>query len=471
MVFSSYSFLFLFFPLFFISYYLLDPRYRNCLILLASLLFYTIGEGERLAILLVSILGNFLLGFGIRRFLGMRQRLALALLIAGIAFNLGLLAYFKYAGFVSENANALLKLVGADALLPVLHIALPLGISFFAFQGISYLMDIYRGTIQATSSLFKFATYKAMFPQLIAGPIVRYSDIAEDMKDRRVEPNEVFAGIGRFTRGMAKKVLIADTMATTADAIFALPSTELSTPVAWLGVVAYTLQIYFDFSGYSDMAIGMGRMMGFKYPENFNHPYMSRSIGEFWRRWHMTLSSWFRDYVYISLGGNRRGPARTYFNLLAVFGLTGLWHGASWTFVIWGFWHGLFMLIERRFPPDKWRIPGFLRHAYVLFVVMIGWTIFRADSNEVAHRMLAAMIGVGANGEFTWPILQFANPLVLITLVLGIVFSAPVYDHVNAVVPRKIVIPSSVVIGALLLFVCSLKVLSGSYSPFLYFRF
>jgi alginate O-acetyltransferase complex protein AlgI len=471
MVFSSYNFLFIFFPLFFLAYYLLDPRYRNLLILLVSLLFYSIGEGERIVILLVSILGNFSFGVLIKRFLHQSKKAALSTLIAGIVFNLGLLGYFKYIGFVGENANRVLHMLGIEHMLPVLHIALPLGISFFAFQGISYLMDIYRGTIQATSSLFVFATYKAMFPQLIAGPIVRYADIADDMADRRVKADDVFEGIGRFVRGLAKKVLIADTMAATADAIFALPHNELSWGVAWLGVIAYTLQIYFDFSGYSDMAIGMGRMTGFKYPENFNHPYTARSIGDFWRRWHMTLSSWFRDYVYFSLGGNRRGAGRTYVNLLIVFALTGLWHGASWTFVIWGLWHGLFMLIERRFNPDTWPIPDALRHVYVMFVVMIGWTLFRADSADVASHMLRAMFGFGEAGTLAWPVAAFANALVVGTLIAGVIFSMPVYEKVKKLVPVSLFVPSSVVIAAVLVFACSLKVLSGSYSPFLYFRF
>ena len=471
MVFSSYSFLFLFFPGFFLAYYLLDPRYRNLLILVASIAFYSFGEGERVLILLVSMVGNFSFGYAIKQVRDTSWRWARFWLTCGILFNLGLLAYFKYIGFVSENANELLSLMGIEGMVPVLHVVLPLGISFFAFQGISYLVDIYRGTIAGTSSLFIFATYKAMFPQLIAGPIVRYADIADDMYDRRVEADEVFLGLGRFVRGLAKKVLIADTMASTADAIFALPSNELGFAVAWVGVAAYTLQIYFDFSGYSDMAIGMGRMMGFKYPENFKHPYTARSIGEFWRRWHITLSSWFRDYVYFPLGGNRKGTGRTYFNLLLVFALTGLWHGASWTFIIWGLWHGLFMLIERRFNPDTWRVPNVLRHVYVMLVVMIGWTLFRADSEEIAMRMFKAMAGLGEGGDFIWPVAAFANPLVVATGIAGAILSMPVYAWVRDRLQPGTFTTLCVAGGALLLFVCSLKVLSGSYSPFLYFRF
>jgi alginate O-acetyltransferase complex protein AlgI len=471
MIFSSYGFLFVFMPVFFLIYFSIRPYYRNFLILVASLAFYSIGEKGRVLILLVSIGGNFFLGLRMKGCLEHSQRAALPYLVAGIVFNLGLLAYFKYIGFVSENADEVLAFLGLGHLLPVVRVVLPLGISFFAFQGISYLMDIYRGTIQGTSSLFAFATYKAMFPQLIAGPIVRYADIAADLGDRRVESDAVFEGIGRFIRGLAKKALIADTLAVTVDQVFGLSPRELGFEAAWLGVAAYTLQIYFDFSGYSDMAIGMGRMMGFRYPENFNHPYTSRSIGEFWRRWHMTLSAWFRDYLYFPLGGNRRGRARTYVNLVIVFALTGLWHGASWTFVVWGLWHGLFMLVERRFNPDTWPVPVFVRHVYTMLVVMVGWTLFRADSAEVASRMLKAMFGLGENGAFIWSGAAFMNPLVAGTLVVGVILSMPVRERLRWSMPATWWAPASLAAAAILLVACGLRVLSGSYSPFLYFRF
>ena len=472
MVFSSFGFLFAFFPLFFLGYYLLDPRYRNFFVLFMSLAFYAIGEGQRLFILIVSILGNYIFGYLVQTFLTKNKQLAArSFLICGVIFNLALLAYFKYADFVIRNLDVALSRAGFLQQVSPLQVILPLGISFFAFQGISYLVDIYRGKIMAPSSLFSFATYKSMFPQLIAGPIVRYADVEDDMGDRRVEPDEVLNGLGRFVRGLTKKVLIADTMAVTADAIFALPAHELSLSVAWLGVIAYTLQIYFDFSGYSDMAIAMGQMMGFKFPENFDHPYTSKSIGEFWRRWHMTLSSWFRDYVYFPLGGNRLSLWRTYGNLIAVFALTGLWHGASWTFVVWGLWHGLFMLIERRSDPETWKVPQAIRHVYVMMVVMIGWALFRADSSEGGSRVLKSMFGFGVGGDRVWPLSVFLNSLVIMTLVVGVVFSTPAYKALYAKIPETKKLPFSVVIGATLLFFASLKVLSGAYSPFLYFRF
>ena len=425
----------------------------------------------------VSILLNFSLGYVIGQAINDRPEamqnrpLARNALLLGIVVNLGLLGYFKYAGFISENTNAVLVAMGAGALVPVLKVTLPLGISFFAFQGISYLMDIYRGDIRPTNNLFTFATYKAMFPQLIAGPIVRYADVVNDMGDRRVASDEVFAGIGRFCRGLAKKVLIADTMAQSADAIFALSGSELGTSVAWLGVIAYTLQIYFDFSAYSDMAIGMGRMMGFKYPENFDHPYTASSIRDFWRRWHMTLSSWFRDYVYISLGGNRLGPIRTYANLLIIFFLTGLWHGASWTFVAWGLWHGAFMILERRFNPDGWPMPVALRRVYTLIVVMIGWVLFRADTFAGAGKMLRAMFGMQGSSDSQLPLAAFTDPVVLGTLIAGVIFSMPAYDWVRRRVPDFWSLPGHVVGAFVLVSLASMKVLSGAYSPFLYFRF
>ncbi|MDQ0392668.1 MBOAT family O-acyltransferase [Labrys monachus] len=471
MVFSSYGFLFVFMPAFFLIYFLIGSRYRNFVILAGSLIFYALGERWRIAILLVSMGVNFLLGLRIRRGLAVSQHAARRWLVAGVVFNLALLACFKYLGFLEENANEVLRLFGGHDLLPMAGIVLPLGISFFAFQGISYLVDIYRGTIRGTTNLLTFAAYKSMFPQLVAGPIVRYADVAAELADPKADTDAVFAGIGRFIRGLAKKVLIADTLSVTADAIFALSPRELSLETAWLGVAAYTLQIYFDFSGYSDMAIGMGRMMGFKYPENFNHPYVSRSIGEFWRRWHMTLSAWFRDYLYLPLGGNRRGRGRTYLNLVIVFALTGLWHGASWTFVVWGLWHGLFMLVERRFDPGGWPVPGFVRHIYTMLVVMVGWALFRAESAAAAAGMLKAMFGFGPGGAFVWPVATFIDPLVAGALVAGLVFSMPVRAQVAANLPAAWWMPASLAVAGLLLSACGLKVLSGAYSPFLYFRF
>lgn len=475
MVFSSYLFVFAFLPIF-LSLYWLSPRFlRNAMILAASIAFYAIGEGAAVAILLVSVLGNFAFG----RLIGTaranqatapaRSTPAQRWLVAGILFNLGMLGYYKYAGFLSANLAAVATHFDAGASLPVLSVALPLGISFFVFQGMSYLIDIYRGTTTASRNLLDFATYKTLFPQLVAGPIVRYQLVADELRDRRHDADIVQKGIARFMVGFCKKVLIADNVAVVADAVFALPAAEVGMATAWLGAIAYALQIYFDFSAYSDMAIGLGLMMGFHFPENFNDPYVSRSIREFWRRWHITLSTWFRDYVYVPLGGSRNGNARTYVNLLIVFLLTGLWHGAAWTFVAWGLWHGLFILMERAARWDERRVPLVLRHAYALIVVLFGWVLFRATDFGHAGSMMLAMCGFGGvDAREFGELVDGANAL---AIGAGIVLCVPAITrlgrHPGAHVRRSL---ASLALIALFLLAC-MRVLSGAYSPFLYFRF
>jgi len=476
MVFSSYLFVFLFLPVFLALYQLAPRRFKNACLLIASLAFYYFGDKAGTLVLLASVVGNFGFGYliGIAR-AQIEARAALrvspkAWLIAGLVFNLAILGWFKYVGFLTRNLDALGAAFGNDHLVPIVNAALPLGISFFAFQGMSYLIDVYRGTIAATSSLLQFATYKTLFPQLIAGPIVRYKDVAAELRSRDVDDEQRYRGTLRFVIGFCKKVLIADTVAMTADAIFALPPDQLSFGTAWLGVVAYALQIYFDFSAYSDMAIGLALIMGFRFPENFNYPYVSMSIREFWRRWHMTLSSWFRDYVYVSLGGNRRGAARTYVNLIVVFALTGLWHGAAWTFVVWGLWHGAFIVIERALDFEQRRIPRAARHAYALLVVLIGWVLFRADSFGHALAMLGAMAGF-APGVNTHPVGEYLNAQQALAIGAGLVFSMPVYAYFrDRLTPRAAAWVGAPAFASLFA-VASTKVLSGAYSPFLYFRF
>jgi alginate O-acetyltransferase complex protein AlgI len=410
----------------------------------------------------------------IRRMLDVSKQAARRYLIAGIVFNLGLLAWFKYLGFLEQNIDALLQLTGTSHLLRVSQIALPLGISFFAFQGISYLIDIYRGTIQGTSSLFAFATYKSMFPQLIAGPIVRYADIAAELGNREADPDAVFIGITRFIRGLAKKVLIADTLSATADAVFALSPHELSFGTAWLGVAAYTLQIYFDFSGYSDMAIGMGRMMGFKYPENFNHPYISRSIGEFWRRWHMTLSAWFRDYLYFPLGGNRVGWARAAINLVIVMFVGGLWHGAAWTFVVWGLLHGSYLVIEHTLRAvigekawaDKLAVKvvlGLITYA----AVCVAWVFFRASDFATATRILRGMFGGHPHGDAilaTREMLQIG----IVTFFMMLAHWSLRDISIEQAVER---LPRWLVIAVWTVMACAIILNQGSSNAFIYFQF
>ena len=465
MPFSSIVFLFYFLPCFLVLYALLP--WKNTVLLAASLLFYGWGEPRYVPLLLLFILINY--GFGL--LLESRRDRAKAVLAVAIAINLGLIGVFKYLDFLAGDWNWLADRLGLPGL-PKPGIALPLGISFFTFQGISYLIDVYRGTIPAQRSLLRFATYKAMFPQLIAGPIVRYREVAAELADRRMTGDRIALGLQYFAVGLAQKVLLANTLAVPADQMFGLPAGQLTTAGAWFGLVCYMLQIYFDFGGYSNMAIGLAHMMGLTFPRNFDRPYAALSVTEFWRRWHMTLSSWFRDYLYIPLGGNR-GPAwRTYANLLAVFFLCGLWHGASWNFVIWGLYHGAFLIAERaglsRVLDRSWRP---LRHLYLWLAVMIGWVFFRADTLDQALGYLSALSGLSAGDPILAPLSRHAGNSVIAALICGVVLAvAPVArleKLAESVRLRPMLQTASVV-----LFLCAaFSLASGTYNPFIYFRF
>ncbi|MFP5393474.1 MAG: MBOAT family O-acyltransferase [Gammaproteobacteria bacterium] len=457
MVFSSATFLFYFFPAFLAAYYLLP--WKNMVLLVASLLFYAWGEPRFVPLLLVSAALNYSVGRAIDAAAGRRY----AWLCAGVAVNLALLAWYKYAGFLTESLNVL------GAHLPVPHVVLPLGISFFTFQGISYLVDVYRGKVNAQQSFARFAMYKAMFPQLIAGPIVRYSDIAADIDHRSIDSARVLAGLYQFIIGLAQKVLVANTVALAADRVFAVPTGQLGAPAAWIGIVCYTLQILYDFMGYSNMAIGIGQMIGFQYPPNFNRPYSARSLTEFWRRWHISLSSWFRDYVYVPLGGNRVSAGRTYFNLVLVFFLCGLWHGAAWTFVIWGLWHGLFLIVERIGLQRRLdALPAVLAQAYTLLVVLLGWVWFRADSVPHALAYLRAMAGLQTVDPLAHPWQLDVGYSTLLAVVVGLALAVP--RRAAAAPARKR--PGWRATSATVLLLLSLASLaSGTYNPFIYFRF
>ena len=388
MVFSSNVFLFLFLPIFLGLYYLSPARYRNLLILIGSYIFYGWWRVDFLLLFAAVTLWNYWFGLKIHR-AGPRTREAQRWVLWGVAGNLATLGYFKYANFGMANLNAVLESAGFDPFL-FTHVILPIGISFYIFQSISYLVDVYRGDTEPTENLINFAAFIALFPQLIAGPVLRYKDLADQFTGRTHSLDKFSEGATRFMQGFVKKVFIADTLSPLVDHCFALENP--STGDAWLGMLAYTAQLYFDFSGYSDMAIGLGLMMGFRFMENFNQPYISQSITEFWRRWHISLSTWLRDYLYVPLGGNRHGTFNTYRNLFLTMLLGGFWHGANWTFLIWGAWHGTLLAIERalgvnavpkRINPLKW--------ALTFFLVMIGWVIFRAENLDVAWRMYQAM--------------------------------------------------------------------------------
>jgi alginate O-acetyltransferase complex protein AlgI len=444
-------------------------RLQNAFLLLASLLFYAWGEDRHVLWMLLSIGFNFCLG---------RQLAAHpapggsggALLGLGIAFNLGLLGWFKYSNFF------------LDPLIPGWQqVALPVGISFYTFQAMSFLLDVRRGHAEAPRSLLDFALYIALFPQLIAGPIVRYADLAQQLFARHLSPERFASGARRFVIGLAKKVLIADMAARSADQVFALPAAELSAPLAWAGTVAYSVQIYFDFSGYSDMAIGLGRMLGFQFLENFSWPYISQSISEYWRRWHMSLSTWFRDYLYIPLGGNRLGSLRTYINLAAIFLLCGLWHGAAWTYVLWGGFQGFFLIIERlfllRWMERLWRP---LRHAYMHLVLLLGWVLFRSADLTQAGQYYRALVGLGSGREALYREGWFIDERFGWALVLGAVLSLP-WMHLWWRWQRQAEAHSALRgalwagagnLCALLVLVLALsRAAAQTQSPFIYFRF
>ena len=473
MLFSSAIFLFLYLPFFLIIYYVLPQRWQNAFLFGASLVFYAWGEGVIVLILLLSAFINFLAGQLIER--GRRQ----AGLWLSLLGSLSLLFYFKYSNFALDTVRSFaiaFDLPVADSM-QLAQIALPIGISFYTFQGISYTLDIYWGRIRANKRFLDYGTYVAMFPHQIAGPIVRYADIAPELAERHVSVQKFGIGTERFIIGMAKKVLLANTFAAIADEVFEANFSQLTTATAWLGIVSYSLQIYFDFSGYSDMAIGLGKMVGFDFKENFNYPYIARSIQDFWRRWHISLSSWFRDYVYIPLGGNRGSEFKTYRNLLIVFFVTGLWHGASWNFIIWGLYHGVFLLVERAGLSNVLKqIWAPLAHGYTLLVVMVGWVFFRADDLPQAVDYLQKMVGMGLTvAPAAYPVSFFLKPETVITFGLGFVLATPVYHWFQrrwtalpALAFRELMY-SLALFGLFIMAVMYLA--ADTYNPFIYFRF
>ncbi len=511
MVFSSIIFVFFFLPIVIVGYFaivapaLLGSRRRfwwrvsNLFLLGSSLVFYFWGERSLTLVIIVSTLVNYVCGLvisGAYRSGDIRQLTPgeprqwhqKAGLVASIGANLTVLGIFKYFNFGVESFNNLMTALGLSGLVwhDAVRITLPLGISFYTFQSMSYTIDVYRGQVRATRSLIDFACYVTMFPQLVAGPIVRYRDIAGQLRSRTVTWGLFASGVDRFVIGLAKKLLIANTISVAAEEIFALPTSSLSPSVAWFGAVCFAIQIYFDFSGYSDMAIGLGRMLGFSFPENFNYPYISRSMREFWQRWHISLSVWFRDYLYIPLGGNRRSPARTYLNLTIVFTLCGLWHGASWTFVVWGLYHGFFLVLER-----VW-LEGFLarrhplvRQAYTLLTILCGWVIFASPGLIHAGGFFAAMLGIAADAGAARELEWYLTREVRIALIAGIVFSMPVLPALAEALSETSArlrgaahsIAGLAMSTCRLLYLCALLVLcamflsAGTHNPFIYFRF
>jgi|SRR5579863_5394839 len=470
MVFSSPIFLYAFMPVFFAFYYLIAPRFRNTLILIGSLLFYTVGAGSTVIVLIVSIYVNQFLAVRIEPATESRRKMLLA---AGVALNLLGIAYYKYAGFLWSTAASATVALGWSPLPAAPAIPLPIGISFFTFQAISYLVDVYRREIPAAAGYGEFATYHSLFPQLVAGPIVRYREIRTEMTGRRIDRAALTEGGYRFCLGLGKKVAIADNLGTLADTMFSLPANQLGWAHAWLGIVCYSLQIYFDFSGYSDMAIGLGRLLGFHFPENFDQPYRSASITEFWRRWHMTLSRWFRDYLYIPLGGNRRGILRTALNLWIVFFLCGLWHGAGLTFIVWGLYHGFLLSVERVIDARLgWRPAGTLGIIATFALVTIGWVFFRAPDLPTAIHYLAAMFLLGGPADNPVALGDYLTPDVQFYLAIALIFAFVPFERLGRLrFDRPGALAGQLCLSGASLAYSSVLLAANSFNPFIYFRF
>jgi alginate O-acetyltransferase complex protein AlgI len=473
MVFASPIFLALFLPVVLAAYFLSPRAWRNAVLLAASVAFYAWGELAYLPLIAASAVFNWAIGRAIgaatdpgRR----RRRLAVA-----VFANLAVLAVFKYGNFAVDNLNLALVALGASTI-ALAAIPLPIGISFFTFHAISYVVDVHKRNAAAERRFTDFALYLLAFPQLIAGPIIRWRDIAQQLRSRRERLADVAWGVRRFVLGLGKKMLVANSLGQVADRVFALPGDELTTPLAWLGLACYTLQIYFDFSGYSDMAIGLMRMFGFRILENFNYPYISRSVREFWRRWHISLSNWFRDYLYVPLGGNRGGRLREYRNLVIVFLLCGLWHGASWPFVLWGAWHGAFLVVERGRFGRLLERAGPFAHLYTLLAVMGGWVLFRCETLAQAASYYAALAGHGASSGV--PLASLVDGWVLAMLAVAIAGSMPlagvlarVRDAAHSPVAR-VAGPAVDLAWLAAVYALSCAALAaGTYNPFIYFRF
>lgn len=472
MVFSSNEFLFLFLPLSLILYFVTPLRFRNLSLLAVSLVFYGWGEPIFVLLMVFTVIVNYVFGALVER-LAENERARRRALICAVAINLLLLGFFKYADFIVEN---LARIPIFSSLTP-LGISLPIGISFYTFQSMSYVIDVYRGEAKAQRSIVNFGAYVSMFPQLIAGPIVRYSSIDRELDAREYSLDEAAAGARRFVCGLAKKVLLADVAGSLWEGIRDLPSGEASVALLWVGIAAYAAQIYFDFSGYSDMGIGLGKILGFHFPENFNYPYAAKSVSDFWRRWHITLSTWFKEYVYIPLGGNRCGRGRLVFNLFVTWLLTGLWHGASWNFVLWGVYYFALLAIEKLFLLRFLeRLPSAIRHAYTLFFVAIGWLIFAFEDSAAGFEYLRAMFGFSGlslvNAELGYELVRnflfFAVLTCAATPAPKRFYEGLVSRGGKAATVSRAALDVSVVLALLL---CIAYLASSSYTPFLYFRF
>ena len=466
MVFSSLYFLFLYLPIVLFVYYITPLRWRNAWLLVVNLVFYGWGEPKYIVLMLFTILLDYFAGLVVAKCkrqdndTGARIAVAVALVL-----NLAILFFFKYWDLVATT----LQQVGID--MPVLNLALPIGISFYTFQTMTYPVDVYRGDADAQKNVIHFGTFVTLFPQLIAGPIIKYKELADQMTHRTHSPEQFASGVQVFMVGLAKKVLLANNIGKLWDVYLALPTDQLTVAGAWLGVLAFSLQLYFDFSGYSDMAVGLGRMLGFEFLRNFNYPYISKSVTEFWRRWHISLGSWFREYLYIPLGGNRVSKPRLFFNLFVVWAATGIWHGASWNFLIWGLYFAVLVIVEKAFLGNILeKLPAAVQHLYTLFLVLVSWAIFAVEDFGHMGIYLKAMFGF-APGGLTSPSVGYYFASFLPTLLIGCVASTPLAAKLWRKLPErpmKVALPVLVLAGLVL---CTAYLVDASYNPFLYFRF
>ena len=466
MLFSSMTFLYMFLPIVCLVYLLAKKELHNPILLIASIIFYAWGEPRYLAIMILTILINYIGAILIEK----TQKYKKTALVLTVITNLSFLVYFKYFNFIIDNMNSLLH-----CSVKPLNIIMPIGISFYTFQAISYIADVFRGEVKAQKDIYKLALFICLFPQLVAGPIIKYHDVEDQIDNREVNFEKVVLGVKRFIIGLSKKVLIANTLGAVADKIFVQPADSFSPLIAWLGALCYSFQLFFDFSGYSDMAIGLGLIFGFNFLENFNYPYISKSITEFWRRWHISLSTWFKQYVYIPLGGNRNGKNRTYINLFIVFLLTGIWHGASWNFVFWGLWNGFFIIIEKMTGWHKEtdnKFINILKHLYTIFIFVLGWVMFRSDNMTYAWTYLKNMFSCI---DIKVPAISYALPYYIdtfevIALIAAVLCSVPLFNKMLQIENKfgRAIIN----LWLLILFVISsASIAASTYNPFIYFRF
>lgn len=468
MVFSSLTFLYIYLPVVLLIYYLTPSKARNFVLFVSGFIFYAWGEPVYIFLMAFTVAADYTCGRLMSHWEN-RPKARKILLVSSIVANLTMLSIFKYNSFVVHNINALFGLDIQDP-----KIALPIGISFYTFQSLSYIIDLYRKNVPVQKSFVDYAAYVAMFPQLVAGPIVRYGDVRRELADRKVSVLNMGDGAGLFIQGLAKKTLLANNIGSLWTHIRALPVSELSVATSWLGILAFTMQIYFDFSGYSDMAIGMGRMLGFRFPKNFDFPYISQSVTEFWRRWHITLGSWFREYVYIPMGGNRKGRGRLVFNLMVVWMLTGLWHGASWNFVLWGLYYGILIMVEKLFLSKLLnRLPAFVSRAYTFFLVVIGWVLFDFTDTAAMFDYYGAMFGSQGRALTDPTFIYYISSYGLI-LLLCFVFSTDWLDRLAIRVYRRrpgLAKGVAIALQALMMLLCTAYLVDATYNPFLYFRF